>query len=202
MNILHIDSSPRGQASHSRRMTAELVERLTQTHAGATVTYRDIGHNSPPHVDEAWTKAAYTPPAEQTPEQRAALKISDELVDELLAADIVVLGVPMYNFGVPSTFKAWIDQVARLYRTWTPAYEGLVKGKQVFVITSRGGGGYGPGEQMEKLNYQDPYIRTALGFVGMTDVNFVHINNTSKGEEAVRESVAGARETFRQTLAA
>lgn len=202
MNILHIDSSPRAQASHSRRMTAELVAQLRQTHADATVTYRDIGHNSPPHVDEAWTAAAYTPLAEQTPEQKAALKISDELVNELLAADILVLGVPMYNFNVPSTFKAWIDQVARMYRTWTPSYEGLAKDKRVFVVTSRGGGGYGHGEQMESLNLQDPFIRTALGFMGMTDVQFVHINNTSKGEEAVRESVAGAREAFRQTLAA
>lgn len=202
MNILHIDSSPRGSASHSRRMTGELVQALREAHPDATVTYRDLGHEPPPHVTEEWQHGAYMPEAERTPEQRKALRYSDEVIDELLASDIVVIGAPMYNFNIPAMLKAWIDQIIRINRTFTASYEGLAKGKRVFVVTSRGGGGYGPGEKMEHLNFQDPYLRTAFGMIGMTDVNFIHVNNTSKGDEAVREAVGGARQAIREALAA
>ena len=124
-----------------------------------------------------------------------------KLVDELLAADVIVIGAPMYNFSITSTLKAWIDQIARFGRTWiaewkpdgTSVYNGLAGGRKVFVVTSRGGSGYGAGEAMEKLNFQDPYLRTAFGFIGITDIEFIHLNNTAKGEDAVRETIGGAR---------
>lgn len=201
LQILHIDSSPRGAASHSRQISKELVESLKQSNQNASVAYRDLGRNPPSHVDDAWTQAAYLPSDQLTPEQRAALAESDELVDEVLAADVIVIGAPMYNFSITSTLKAWIDQIARFGRTWiaewktdgTSVYTGLATGKKVFVVTSRGGGGYGAGEAMENLNFQDPYLKTAFGFIGVTDVEFIHINNTSKGEEAVGESIGNAR---------
>lgn len=210
MNILHIDSSPRGAESHSRKMAAELVESLKQTNGGAVVSYRDIGHNAPSHVDEAWTQAAYLPSDQLTAAQKAALAESDELIDELLAAEIIVIGAPMYNFSITSTFKAWIDQIARFGRTWiaewkadgTSVYTGLATGRKVFIVTSRGGGGFGAGEAMEARNFQDPYLRLAFGFIGITDVEFIHIDNTAKGEEAVRESYADAREIIQQAAAA
>lgn len=202
MNILHIDSSPRGGASHSRRMTAELVRLLKQTHPTASVTYRDLGHEPPPFVTEEWQQGAFTPEAERTPEQREALRYSDEVIDEFLAADIIVIGSPMYNLGITASLKAWFDQVLRIGRTFTASYEGLAKGKRAFVVTSRGGGGYGSGEAMERYNLQDSYLRTALGFIGVTDVNLIHINNTAKGEEVVREAVEVAREALREALAA
>ena len=89
----------------------------------------------------------------------------------------------MYNFSVPAVFKAYIDQIARVGRTFTSSYEGLVKGKKAFVVTARGGGGYGPGEPRETVNFEDPYVKSVLGFIGITDVTFLHINNTARGEE-------------------
>lgn len=193
MNILHIDSSPRGATSHSRKMTAELVASLEQTHSNAGVTYRDLGHQPPPFVTEDWQNGAYTPEEQRTPAQSAALEYSDAAIAELLAADIVVIGAPMYNLTVSADLKAWLDQIIRINKTFTADYKGLAEGKKAFVVTASGGGGYGAGEPMEKINFQDPYLRTAFGFIGITDVEFIHVNNTAKGDEAVRESVAGAR---------
>lgn len=210
LQILHIDSSPRGAESHSRQITEELVESLKQSNQDAVVTYRDLGQNLPPHVDEAWTQAAYLPPDQLTPAQKAALQVSDKLVDEVLAADVIVVGAPMYNFSIPSTLKAWIDQIARFGRTWaaewkadgTSVYTGLATGKKVFIVTSRGGGGYGSGEAMEQLNFQDSYLRTFFGFIGISDVEFIHINNTAKGEAAVVESITSARSAITTVAAA
>lgn len=197
MNILHIDSSPRGGASHSRRMSAELVRALTEAHTEAhteaTITYRDLGHEPPPHLTEDWQHGAYLPESERTPEQKEALSYSDEVIEELLRADTVVIGAPMYNFSITTMLKGWLDQVIRINKTFTADYKGLAAGKRVFVVTSRGGGGYGSGEAMEKINFQDPYLRTVFSFIGITDFNLIHINNTAKGDEAVREAVAGAR---------
>lgn len=193
MNILHVDSSPRREASHSRKMTAELVASLKQTHSSATVTRRDLGHEPPPFVTEDWQNGAYAPEERRTPAQIAALKYSDAAIDELLAADIVVIGAPMYNFAVPADLKAWLDQVIRINKTFLADYTGLATGKKVFVVISRGGGGYGAGEPMQHLNFQDPYLTTVFGFIGMKDVEFIHIDNTAKGDEAVSESTDKAR---------
>lgn len=198
MNILHIDSSPRGAESHSRKMTAELVAALKEKNKDATVVYRDLGHNPPPFVTEDWQNGAYTPEEQRTPAQIAALEYSDRAIAELLATDIVVIGAPMYNLTISADLKAWLDQVIRINKTFTADYKGLAAGKKAFIVTSRGGGGYGAGEAMEKINFQDPYLRTAFGFIGITDVEFIHINNTAKGEESVRESYANARAIIQQ----
>ncbi|MEP7037564.1 MAG: NAD(P)H-dependent oxidoreductase [Acidobacteriota bacterium] len=201
MNILHIDSSPRGAESHSRKMTAELVAELKEKNKDASVVYRDLGHNPPPFVREEWTSGAYTPEELRTPAQVDALKYSDAVISELLAADIVVIGAPMYNFSIPADLKAWIDQIIRINKTFLADYTGLAVGKKVFIVTSRGGGGYGAGEAMEHLNFQDSYLKTVLGMIGIRDIEFVHLNNTKKGEEAVCESYADARETIQQLAA-
>ncbi len=192
MNILHIDSSPRGAASHSRKISAELVASLKQTHSNATVTRRDLGHEPPPFLTEDW-QGVYLPEEQRTPEQAAALEYSDRAIDELLAANIVVIGAPMYNFSIPADLKAWLDQIIRINKTFLPDYTGLATGKKVFVVMSSGGGGYGEGEPMRHLNFLEPYLTTALGFIGLTDVEFIHVNNTLKGEEAVLESTGKAR---------
>lgn len=201
MNILHIDSSPRGAESHSRKMTAELVAALKEKNRDATVVYRDLGHNLPPFVTEDWQNGAYTPEEQRTPAQIAALEYSDRTIAELLAADIVVIGAPMYNLTISADLKAWLDQIIRINKTFTADYKGLATGKKAFIVTSRGGGGYGAGEAMEKINFQDPYLRTAFGFIGITDVEFIYINNTAKGEESVRESYANAREIIQHSAA-
>jgi FMN-dependent NADH-azoreductase len=199
-HLLHIDASPRGERSHSRRITREFVEQWKQTHPDDSVTYRDIGRNPIPHVDEPWIAAAFSPPEQHTPELRDAIRLSDQLVDEFLAADIYVLGVPMYNFSVPSTFKAYIDQIVRVGRTvaFEPdaaanVFKQLVLNKKMFVIEARGDSGYHPGGQYEQMNYHDPYLVTVFGFLGITDITFVHVENDEYGGNKLAESIANAR---------
>lgn len=200
-HILHLDASARGGSSHSRQISGEFVEAWLQAHPGDTVTSRDIGHQPIPHVTEEFIGAMYTPVDSRTPEQIELLKLSDEMITELKSADIYVFGIPMYNFGVPSVFKAYIDNVARAGETFNPAtYEGLLKNKKLFVVTARGGGGYGPGEAREAYNSQDPTIRNVFGFLGVSDVAFIHVNNTNRGEESVA-ALAEAREQIKTLTA-
>ena len=199
--VLHIDSSPRGERSHSRTVSAELVAAIAAAHPDTTVTYRDLGHNPPPHVTEAWIAGAYSPPEAQTAETRAALAISDELIAELKAADILVFGVPMYNFNVPSTFKAYIDNIVRVGVTFGRDYSGLVTGKKAFVVTARGAAGYGAGEAMGAMNHQDPFLRTVFGFIGITDVTFIHLNNLNGKDEVRAASLEAAHDEIKAAVA-
>lgn len=199
MNILHIDSSSRGQRSHSRQLTRAFVEELQTLQPDASIVYHDLGHQPVPHVDEAWIAAAYSDPATHSPALQNAIALSNELVDELLAADVIVVGAPMHNFSIPSTLKAYIDQIVRAGRTFDPAtYQGLAAGKKLFVLTARGGGGYGPGEPMEAMNFQEPYLRAIFGFVGVTDVTFLHDEKTLSGDSNLPESLENVRSAARE----
>lgn len=127
-------------------------------------------------MDEAWIAGAFSPPDQRTPALEAALKISDELIDELVAADIHVSGAPMYNFSISSVFKAYVDQVARVGRTFTitqNGYEGLLKNKKALVITARGGS-FAQGTPLAQYDFQEPYLRTLFAFLSITDVSFIH----------------------------
>ena len=205
--LLHIDSSPRGERSHSRRLTREFVEAWKQTHPNDIVTYRDIGRNPVPHVDEMWIAGAYTPPEERTPQLQEGIRISDELIDEFLAADFYVMGIPMYNFSVPSTFKGYIDQIVRPGRTFafapeksTNPYKPLVLGKKMLIVTARGASGFQPGERNEKMNHQDPYLRTVFGFIGITDISFIHFENEESDGKSLAESIASASNKVAQLV--
>lgn len=200
-HLLHIDSSPRGERSHSRTISGEFAAAYGAAHPDATVTYRDLGHNPPPHVTETWIAGAFSPPDAQTDETRAALAVSDELIAEIKAADVLVFGVPMYNFNVPSTFKAYIDQIVRFGVTFNKDLQGLITGKKAFVITARGSGGYGAGEMMGTMNHQDPFLRTVLGFIGITDVTFIHLNNLNGADEVRDSSLVAAREEIKTAVA-
>lgn len=193
-HILHLDSSPRGASSHSRTVSGELVAAMKAASPAVTVTYRDLGHQNVPYVSEEFIGAMYTPAEARTAEQKAILTPSDEMIAELKAADTYVFGIPMYNFSVPGVFKSYIDLVVRAGETWNPAtYEGLLKNKKAIVVTARGGGGYGPGEAREAYNVQDPTVKIVLGFMGVTDVEFIHVNNTVGGDDVVNGSLAEAR---------
>lgn len=194
MNILHIDASPRGERSHSRRLTRAFIAELRAAQPNAAVVYHDLGHQPVPHVDEAWIAAAYSEPATHSPELQNAIALSDELVDEVLAADILVIGAPMHNFSIPSTLKAYIDQIVRIGRTFTKEYQGLATGKKVFVLTARGAGGYGPGEAMEAMNFQEPYLRAVFGMIGITDVTFVDDEKTLSGDSNLPDALEKVRE--------
>ncbi len=147
-----------------------------------------------PAVTEAWIIGAFAPPEVHTPEAKAALGVSDELVDELLTADRYLFGVPMYNLNIPSTFKSYIDQVVRVGRTFSvgaAGYEGLVKGKKAIFVTSSGGS-FQPGSPYAPYNFQEPYLRAIFGFIGITDIQFVVADSQNLGEAPAQSSVAKA----------
>jgi FMN-dependent NADH-azoreductase len=190
-HILHIDASPRGGSSHSRTLSQAFMNYWKVANPSDTITYRDLGHNPVPHVDEAWIGGAFMPPTMHTPEMTQAVKISDDLVDEFLAADRYVFGVPMYNLNVPSTFKAYIDQIVRVGRTFAVdanGYKGLVEGKKMIFITARGSDFRA--EFLAPYDFQEPYLRSIFGFIGVTDVQFIHANALNQ-DDAVRDQVLG-----------
>jgi FMN-dependent NADH-azoreductase len=202
-HILHIDSSPRGERSFSRKFADEFVSAWKNANAGVMVTYRDLGHNPVPHVDEAWIAAAFTPPDARTPELAKAIELSDSLVDEFLAADRYVFGVPMYNFNIPSTFKAYIDQIVRAGRTFAVdangGFKGLVEGKKMLIVTARGGD-FSPGSPAAPYDYQEPFLRAIFGFLGITDITFIHVQNLGAGEDARQASLAKAQEAVEKAV--
>ncbi|NMF66004.1 FMN-dependent NADH-azoreductase [Brasilonema octagenarum] len=203
-HILHIDSSPRGERSFSRKFSGEFITAWKNAHPGDKVTYRDIGHNTIPHVDEPWIAAAFTPPDTHTPELAKAIELSNSLVDEFFAADRYVFGVPMYNFNVPSTFKAYIDQIVRIGRTVAVTeeggFKGLVEGKKMLIITARGGD-FSPGSFAAPYNYQEPYLSAIFGFLGITDITYINVENLSGGDEVRQQSFAKAHEAIAQAVA-
>ncbi len=193
--LLHIDSSARFNGSITRQLSAAYVEQWQAKNHGGNVVQRDLAKDTLPHITEALIGAYYTPADKRSAEQESIIALSDKLVDELLAADTLVIGIPMYNFSVPGVFKSYIDQVVRAGVTWNPAnYTGLLLNKKAIVVTARGGGGYGAGEAREAYNSQDPLLRSAFGLMGVTDMEFIHINNTIRGEDVVNGALAEARE--------
>lgn len=198
-HILHIDSSPRGERSISRTLTGEFISTWKHIYPSDTVTYRDIGRYSVPPIDESWIAASFSPSDQITPELATALSVSDELIDELLAAELYVFGIPMYNYSIPATFKAYIDQIVRVRRTFVVSqngYEGLLKNKKILVITTRGGS-----YSASPLDFQEPYLRAVFELIGITDMTFIHAENLSEGAEARQQSLAAAREAIQQFIA-
>ncbi|WNZ26605.1 FMN-dependent NADH-azoreductase [Leptolyngbya sp. NK1-12] len=201
-HILHVDSSPRGERSISRTLTHEFINGWKAAYPDDTVTYRDLGHDPVPLVTETWIAAAFSDPASYTPELAEAIRPSDELIDELLAADRYVFGVPMYNFTIPANFKAYIDQIVRAGRTFAvteSGYQGLVEGKKALVITAEGGV-YRPGTPAAEVNFHEPYLKTILGFMGITDVTFIHGDGLAMGDETREKSLTEAREVIQATI--
>ena len=192
MNILHITSSSRGSASYSNRVAAQVLDELERGNPGAAVAVRDLAHQPLAHIDDDFVAATRSPNGPQTERQRALLAQSDALVDELMAADVVVIAAPMINFTIPSTLKAWIDHVARAGRTFSYSEagpKGLVTGKQVILIAARGGVYADAGQA---LDFQVPYLKSVLGFLGMTDVTVLEVEGTAFGPDAAEKAVAAA----------
>jgi FMN-dependent NADH-azoreductase len=189
MNILQINSSLRGANSESNRVAGNIVAKLSAANPGAIVTVRDVGANSHPVLDEAALGALFTPADQRTPEQAARVALDDALIAEVQAADVVVIGAPMYNFGMPIQLKAWFDAIARAgvtFRYTASGPEGLLKNKKVFVATARGG------IYPEDADPQVPHIRMLLNFLGMTDSTFVYSNGQSMGPDAAGKGQAEA----------
>lgn len=174
VNILHIISSPRKGASASIQLANGIIEKLQAAHPGSSVKVHDLATNPFPHLEEAKLQSFFTPAESRTPEQAAAAKHSDDAIQEVKDADIIVIGAPLYNFGIPSTLKAWIDHIARAGITFKyvdGAPQGLITGKKVYVAMASGGI-YSEGPSAG-YDFVAPYLKAVLGFLGMTDVTVV-----------------------------
>ena len=189
-HILHIDSSIFGADGTSSTLAAEFVARQRSADPTITVTRRDLGSEPPPHLDADTFSAFLTAPDDRSPHQQKLAQLSDDLVAELQAADTLVLGVPMYNFQVPSALKAWFDHVARAgitFRYTADGPEGLLTGKRAYVFAARGG------MYSADQDTQTPYVRQFLGFLGITDVTISHAEGLAMGDEAREQGLAQAR---------
>jgi len=187
MNILHVDSSALGNHSVSRELGRAVVEKALLVHPGAQVAYRDLAANPLPH----WAPAADA--------SDPAVRAGSDVLDEFLAADVVVIGAPMYNFSIPSTLKAWIDRVAvagKTFRYGVNGPEGLAGGKRVIIVSARGGiYSEGPAEAMD---FQEDYLRKVFGFLGVTDIEVVRAEGVNLSPENKQRAVAAAHRSIAQ----
>jgi FMN-dependent NADH-azoreductase len=179
--LLHIDSSPLYGRSVSRELTAVFVTQWKASHPDGRVIDRDLNATAMPPINAEWVGAVYTPEEARTPQQKELLSLSDSLLAELEQADEYVIGVPMHNFGVPSVLKLWIDEIARVGRTFSYGDgrpKGLIIGKKAtFIIAT--GGIYDAQTQMASFNFVEPYLRSVFGFLGVTDATFLTAGGTS-----------------------
>jgi FMN-dependent NADH-azoreductase len=193
MKLLQVDSSARA-SSVTRRLTAKFTEEWKKNHPDGEVMQRDLPATALPLITDDWL-ATRLEESKLTPAQRSYLSTSDELIEELRAADTVVIGAPMYNFSIPSLLKAWIDQIVRLGKTvgYSPnGAQGLLARKKVVVITSRGAA-YEKGTARGAFDFQEPYLLHILAFIGLTDVTFIHAENQGREEAALFFAAAAER---------
>lgn len=199
MNILQVNASARREGANSTRVANSIVARLHVANPGATLTVRDLAVTPHPVLDEAALGALFTPAEQRTPEQAARVALDDALIAEIQAHDTIVLGVPMYNFGVPVQFKSWIDAIACAgvtFRYTANGPEGLLTGKKVYVALARGG------LYRDTANdSQVPYLKSVLGFLGLTDVHFIYAEGLAMGPEASEKGFAQAEADLQAALA-
>lgn len=194
MKILQINGAARSNGANSTKLADSITTRLKNKHPQATLEVRDLAANPHPVLDEAALGALFTPADQRTPEQAARVALDDALIAQVQSADVIVLGVPMYNFGIPVQLKTWIDAIARAGVTFqytANGPEGLIKGKKVYLALARGGM-----YRDTPNDSQVPYLKTVLGFLGMTDVECVYAEGLAMGAEGAIQSFAKAEETL------
>lgn len=193
MKLLHIDSSILSDHSVTRQLTRSVVEEWRQRHPGLEVAYRDLAMHAPAHLSAEALGARQAPPEQRSPSQRAEVEASERLLAEFLAADVIVIGAPMYNFSIPSQLKAWLDRVlvaGRTFKYTESGPVGLAGGKQVVIISSRGGVySEGPAQAMD---HQESYLKAALGLAGITDVTVIRAEGVNMGAERRERAIAAA----------
>ncbi|MBT2562113.1 FMN-dependent NADH-azoreductase [Pedobacter sp. ISL-68] len=180
MKILHLISSPRGEASFSIKLGNAIVEKLQAANPDSTLITHDLTNTPFPHLEEVHINSFFTPLENHTAEFAEAIKHSNEAIAELKNADVIVIGAPLYNFGIPSTLKAWIDHIARAGQTFSYSEngpEGLVKNKKLYLAISSGGV-YSEGP-MKAYDFTESYLRSVLGFMGMVDVTAIRAEGLS-----------------------
>ena len=185
LKILRIDASGRQQNSVTRQLADALIAQLATQQRPLQVTIRDVAPGLPV-VNETWIQANFTDPEQRSPAQSTALAASDALVQELFDAEVIVLGVPLYNFGIPAALKAWIDLIARARLTFRYSETGpvgLLTGKKAYVLMASGGSPIG-----SDIDFASPYLRHVLAFIGITDVQFINAERGMVRGDAARES--------------
>jgi len=190
MKILQVNSSARADASHSSRLASSIAQALLSANPAASLTVRDLARMPHPQLDEAALGALFTPAEARSPEQAARVALDDALIGEVRNADVLVIGVPMYNFGVPSQLKNWIDAISRAgvtFRYTDHGPLGLLQGKKVYFALTRGGV-----YRNTPNDSQVPYLRTVFGFLGMSDLQFVYAEGLAMGAAAERAGLAAA----------
>ena len=208
LNLLHIDASARPgisgtdpHGSHTRRLSARFVERWRAARPDDRIDHLDVGQHPPAFVDSRWIHAAFTAPADREPWMADVLAESDRLVDQLVAADLIVVGLPMYNFSVPAQFKAYIDNIVRVGRTFgfdrargaVPYWPMLADaGKRMVLLGARGDHGYDPGGRIAHLNHTESSVRSVFGYIGITDVHEAAVECDEFGGEQLAQSMRKA----------
>jgi FMN-dependent NADH-azoreductase len=199
MKLLHIDSSALGANSVSRQLTQRVVAQWRAGHPGLVVDYLDLAQDAPTHLSLESLGFRAGPSAQGLTEaQRRENAVSEKLVSQFLAADVVVVGAPMYNFSIPSQLKAWIDRVAQVGRTFKyteTGPQGLAGGKTVIVASSRGGV-YSTNPALAGLDHQESYLKTVFGFFGVTDIRFVRAEGMAMGDAAKAQGIGAAEVTI------
>jgi FMN-dependent NADH-azoreductase len=202
--ILRIDTSPRQQGSHSRELMDALEQIWLEHHPNDTIIKRDLATTPVPHMVDATVKGFYTPKEQQSPDLQAAVAVSDELISELLSADILFISVPVYNFSVPSVLKAWIDQIVRAGYTFgfseEKGFYGLVHNKRALITTAYGTVGNFDGA-LASINYLEPYLKAILGFIGITDMRFFRVEGTATNPQVFAQTKEQAIAEMEQLLA-
>jgi len=199
--LLVIDASGRVTRSITRSLTDRFATAWSKANPDGKVIRRDVGSNPPPAVNEAWIAAVFSDPATHTEAMRSALQPSDTLLDEIEKADAIVIGTPIYNFGMPSQLKAWFDQIVRMGRSFDirqelpDPYIALLESKPVTVIISAGDGSMHPGGALYPLNFLEPHVAHLLRFVGMQEINFVRVGYEEYKDERFRDQLEAAART-------
>lgn len=205
--VLVINASSRKERSLSRRLTGLFVDLWKEKNIDDEICHREIGQGNIPHVSETWISAAFKPKDLRSEEEIQELKISDALVGELKQSDIIVLGTPMYNWSIPSSLKAYVDQIVRVNETVTvnkgdteKPYNGLLKGKKVYLLLVRGNEGYEKGENFAFMNFQSEYLKTVFNILGIEEVEEFVLNGSSYGSEVLNNALQTATEKIKNSI--
>jgi FMN-dependent NADH-azoreductase len=205
MKLMHVDASPKGAFSNSRALARFFIEKLKSRGVPIELDYLDLVVDTPPHTSGTWSLAAYTPPQDRTPEMKEALVYSDTLCNRLLSADALLFAMPMYNFSIPSAFKAFVDSIVRGGVTYIPTpdgqYVGQLSRQKVLFVTSRGAD-LRPGAPMGTMDMLTPALKTAFGFIGVANPLFVDAQPMQFAEPKARAEAMARAEAELDTIAA
>ncbi|HYD79713.1 MAG TPA: NAD(P)H-dependent oxidoreductase [Paucimonas sp.] len=204
MKLLHLDSSVLNDNSVSRQLTARIVAQFRAAQPELEVAYRDLGSDAPAHLSADILATRFVPVEHWSAEQQREAALTEQLLQEFLAADVVVIGAPMYNFSIPTQLKAWIDRIAQAGRTFKYTENGpvgLAGGKKVIIVSSRGGV-FSTSETMRAMDFQEDYLRAVMGFLGITEVSIVRAEGVSMGTEAKGKALQAANHEIEELLAA